>query len=748
MRLRALVVVAASIGLHACDTEPEPASSVAGPAGVGLEPAYVGLEICAGCHEDQARRWSGSHHALAMQAATEDTVSGDFANAEFAQHDLVTTFSRRDAQYRVRTDGADGRLGEFPVRYTFGVYPLQQYLVELPNGNLQALSVAWDSRPENEGGQRWFHVYGDERIDHTDVLHWTRASQNWDTMCADCHSTGLVKRFDLATGLFDTAWAEINVACEACHGPGSRHVAWAAAPDDSADKGLSNVLDERRSVSWLLDVETGNSRRSEPRKTNGEIETCAPCHSRRSRITGLPLPGDDFLNGYLPALIDPPLYHVDGQIRDEVYVYGSFLQSRMHRHGVTCSDCHEPHSLNLRAPGSNVCLQCHATEKFSATDHHLHEPDSPGADCVECHMPPATYMQVDPRHDHSFRIPRPDLSIQFGTPNACNRCHTDRSAQWATEFLRQNLRLHGSDTSHWTRRLAEAAQPRARSRDLLLGLISDIEVPAIIRATAITRLELTGDTLSSAIVGERAGSSDPLIRWAVARSLQSAHPTVAARYGPGLLDDPIRAVRLAAASALAPLGIEALPAADYPKLEKALDEYVVAQMVSPERAESHVNIGNLQGQLKRFEKAERSFRTAMTLNPDFIPAYVNLADLYRLQEREADIEGLLHMALERRPEQPALHYSLGLSLVRQGRTAEAVTELGIAAESDFAVPRFAMAYALVIDAQGRSDDAIAYLESALLRFNDDPALLATLGNIYQRTGNEEGARALAKRLTD
>jgi tetratricopeptide (TPR) repeat protein len=744
--VQGLIVAAIASGLGACGGEQDSGPVISESDLGALTPEYVGAEVCAGCHEEQSGLWAGSHHDRAMQVATPDTVLADSSVASFDHNGVQTTFSRQDDQYFVTTEDADGQLREFPIRYTFGVYPLQQYLVELPNTNLHALGVAWDSRLSADGGQRWFHVYGDERIDHDDVLHWTRMSQSWASMCADCHSTGLEKKFDLDSGIFETSWEALNVSCEACHGPGSRHVVWAGSSRATTDKGLQPPLDERRSVSWIADGETGNSRRSEPRNSSQEIDTCAPCHSRRSLIAESPGTGDEFLNGYLPALIQPPLYHVDGQIRDEVYVYGSFLQSRMHAKGVTCSDCHEPHSLKLRAPGSGVCLQCHSAEKFSTVEHQLHQSGSEGAECVGCHMPATTYMQVDPRRDHSFRIPRPELSVEFGTPNACNSCHTDKDANWALQVLRAKNRISVSNENHWTRRFAELQSSPAPSRELLLGLISDFEVPAIIRATAITQVPLDGDALSLTIVGQRAESSDPMIRRAVAQALEIAHPTIVAQVGPGLLDDPVRAVRIAAASALAPLSLEILPAKAYPKLEKALNEYIETQMVSAERAESHVNLGNLQRQRRRLESSEQSYLTAIRLNPDFVPAYVNLADLYREQEREENGEQLLRRAIEVRPEQPALHHSLGLNLVRQGRMLEAVPELELAAASDMATARYAIAYALAIDAQGRSVESIAYLQNALTRFNDDPVLLATLANIYRRMGNEEAAQALSQRL--
>ena len=730
--------------LNACD---EPGDQQATPPMTAAEPTYVGAVVCSGCHAEQAELWSGSHHELAMQPATADYVLGDFDNATFRHNGVVSSFYRREGRYFTTTDGPDGELAEYPVVYTFGVDPLQQYIVEMADGRLQALGIAWDSRPAHAGGQRWFHVYGDEPIAHDDVLHWTQLSQSWDSMCAECHTTGVEKSFDLATVTFATEWSEINVACEACHGRGSRHVAWAEAGGAGDDSGLPVRFDERHDVDWVADIATGNSARSRPRATSVEIDTCAPCHSRRSRIAEHLPPGETLLDGYLPALPRPPLYHADGQILDEVYVYGSFLQSRMYQKGVTCSDCHEPHSLSLRAPGSRVCLQCHVSDRFANADHQLLEPGSRDVVCVDCHMPETTYMQVDARRDHSFRVPRPDLSVKYGTPNACNACHPDKSAAWAVAALK-DLDREPRVTGHWVESLLAAHEDRATDGGELLRLAADALAPGIIRATAITGLSMGGDPAAVAIVGERAASSDPLIRWAVARSLQQSHPAVAAEVGPGLLIDPVKGVRLEAVSALAPLGLELLPPASVVDLERGIDEYVAAQLVNAERPEAHINIGNLQVGRSRFEAAEDAYRTALQLNDRFVPAYVNLADLFRALGRDDEGEALLRQGLERVPadSRAALHYSLGLTLVRRSRLPDAIGELGIAANSAAAEPQYVLAYALALDAQGESRAAAEELEDSLRRFGDYPQLVAALVNVYQRMGDTEAAAALAARV--
>ena len=212
---------------------------------------YMGAAACVSCHASESAAWHGSQHAMAMQEANPQSVLGNFNDAEFTHAGVTNRFYRRDDEFYVRTDGPDGKLTDYRIAYTFGVNPLQQYLIEFPDGRLQALPIAWDTRPAAEGGQHWFHLHPDEAITHDDELHWTRPAQNWNFMCADCHSTGLRKNYDPETNRFHTQWAEIDVACEACHGPGSRHLAWAQAkqegkPWQGDDKGLTVRLDYPR----------------------------------------------------------------------------------------------------------------------------------------------------------------------------------------------------------------------------------------------------------------------------------------------------------------------------------------------------------------------------------------------------------------------------------------------------------------------------------------------------------------------
>ncbi len=366
-----------------------------------------------------------------MQHATEQTVLGNFNDATYSFQGVQSSFFRRDGRYFIRTDGPDGQLADFEVKYTFGVAPLQQYLVELPGGRLQAVSVTWDARPREQGGQRWFRQYPNEKIDHTDELHWTRRAQNWNFMCADCHSTQVSKGYDAADDSFKTTTPKSRSVAKRATGPAPHTSNGPGARAADAGKGLTVQLDERRGVTWGRNAATGQPVRSKPRTTEREIEVCAQCHARRAQIAEGYQPGRPFMDHYLPSLLVPGLYHADGQQQDEVFIWGSWLQSRMHAAGVTCSDCHDPHTQKLRAPGNTVCAQCHDASKYDASTHHRHQQGAAGAQCANCHMPQNTYMVVDPRRDHSMRVPRPDESVALGVPNACNACHTDRDAKWA-----------------------------------------------------------------------------------------------------------------------------------------------------------------------------------------------------------------------------------------------------------------------------------------------------------------------------
>jgi tetratricopeptide (TPR) repeat protein len=720
-----------------------------GSAQAASDGDYIGSETCAGCHRVEYDRWQGSHHDLAMQVANDMTVLGDFDDVKFSRFGVTSTFFRQGEKFLVKTDSADGSLQTFEIIYTFGVYPLQQYLVEFPGGRMQALSIAWDARPQGEGGQRWFHLYPAEKITSDDPLHWTQPSQNWNNMCAECHSTRLQKNYDAKTRRFTTTWSEVNVACEACHGPGADHQrfvkresGWEALQESL---GLKVQLNERRGVHWEMDVDGSTARRSHPRDSAREIETCARCHSRRSPISSGYRHGEPLLDHYLPSLLADGLYHADGQIDDEVYVYGSFVQSKMHAAGVTCSDCHEPHSLDLKAPGNGVCLQCHQADVYNTPKHHFHEAESIGASCAECHMPAKNYMVVDPRHDHSMRIPRPDLSVSIGTPNACTSCHAGESDEWAAN---QVVEWYGELTPGHQNyaEILQAARRGSGSGEDLAKLVRNLETPAIARATALSEIGpyLSNETLD--VLARGVTDVDPVVRTAVLSTLENAPVQIRVRFAFPMLQDPVRVVRMEAARILASIPKGDLPSEQRQMLDAASEEYIDAQLASAERPEAQTNLGNFYAAQGERRPAIEAYRTAIELAPYYLPAYINLADFYRRLGREDDALELLQGAIRQNPDAASAHYALGLTLVRLQRHQAALESLELAARLDPADANLVYVYGIALNSLGQSPLAIETLKNALRLHPANREILTALVSILRDSGDISGAEFYAGKL--
>lgn len=685
-----------------------------------------------------------------MQEATSGSVRGNFDGATFTAHGITSTFTNRDGKYFVRTDGPDGKTGDFEIAYTFGVDPLQQYLVRFPDGRLQPLSIAWDTRPASDGGERWFHLYPDETISAGDVLHWTSPAQSWNAMCADCHSTNVRKNYDLDANRYDTRWSEINVGCEACHGPGADHVTWAKNREDgesvpSTSNGITVPLSAGAAAAWVMQPKNGIAQRSVPLASRLEIETCAPCHSRRRLLSDRVEPGAAYMSAHRPALLEDGLYYADGQIDDEVFEYGSFLQSAMYRAGVTCSDCHDPHSLKLRADGNTLCGQCHQPEKFDVAAHHHHPEGSTGASCAACHMPMKTYMVVDDRRDHSFRVPRPDLSTAIGAPNTCNVCHTEKSARWAADTIR-GWQTTVTAKPHFAMALHSGRTGMANAEPQLIELAADGDQPGIARATALSLLQQHASPRSVTAVVVAASDDDPLVRMGAAQAAEYFPPEVRATTLAPLLDDPILAVRLQAALSLAD-GPSALNARQRSRLDVALEEYRRAEMVNADRPDAHVNLGLLALRLGRTEEAESAYLTAIKVGPYFVPAYVNLADLYRALGQDDRGEVLLRQALEIDTENPDIRHALGLLLVRRGRKDAALEELRRAADHATR-PAHRFTYGIALYDAGAAPRAIEVLIANLRAFPSHRDTLIALATIHRQAGDRAAAREYARKLVD
>jgi tetratricopeptide (TPR) repeat protein len=738
----------------------------------GTQPTYVGRNKCIACHTTQFHAWANSHHDLAMDLATPQTVLGDFNDAELEHFGVTSRMFRRDGRYMIHTEGPDGQLADFEIKYVFGVDPLQQYMVEFDRpadaaaheiGRVQVLRVSWDTR-----AKKWFYLSPPdvaERLRPDDDLHWTGVAQRWNNMCADCHSTNLQKNYDPARLDYHTTFTEIDVSCEACHGPGSLHVQLAESRSLFWDRRLGYALAPLKST-----------------EGNTQIETCAKCHARRRTVHPGFRPGHEFCDYYAPELLSEHTYHADGQILDEVYEYGSYTQSKMYHKKVRCTDCHDPHTTKVKFNDNRLCTSCHQhpAAKYDSPAHVRHKEGSAGGLCVSCHMPSTTYMEVDPRRDHGMRVPRPDLSVDLGTPNACTGCHLDRAklpdekrnslkdyAAWLAAARQGDGEVKSQlasvdkwarDTAlgwygppkdpkpHFAHALAAAWRGAAEAESQLAAVVADREVAPIVRATAVSQLARYdgAEAVASALAALK--DRDPLVRAAAVGSLQGvpeyrlSSDELAEAVGP-LLVDPVRLVRTEAARILAGVPTRALDSEQRRAHALAIAEFEAGMLEDSDRAGAHLMLGTLYETLGRVEDAVAAYRTAMRVEPRATGPRTNLAalldrqaeelvrqatqaasmrdiatasalaeraDQYRGEVTKLRVEELNFLARDAKllPGNAALQYRYGLALYLQGWEKDAEAALTKAAELEPRTPDFLLALALLYQKQQRFDKAV------------------------------------------
>jgi predicted CXXCH cytochrome family protein len=696
-----------------------------------LAPTYVGSDQCIDCHQAEYSQWQLSDHHRAMQRPDEKTVLGDFNDTTVVFHGIETRFFRQGRDFMVATAGRDGKPGVFKIDYTFGHYPLQQYLVDVGKGHLQALNLAWDSRSKEQGGRRWYHLQADEYIDPEHPFYWTRHLANANSRCIECHATDMRKNFDPENSGYATSWSETGVGCESCHGPASNHVDLAAANKLIADNTGFNRKRMPR-LNWAFRGENNIALPSSNRD-DSYIDTCGGCHSRRSSIGDVTAQAD-YHDQYRLALLDPGLYFGDGQIDDEVFVLGSFLQSKMALQGVTCNNCHSPHSGKLIAQGNGLCTQCHKPGRFDTDEHHHHLADSAGAQCVNCHMPERVYMTIDPRRDHSFPIPDPDFSIDTGTPNACTSCHQDKSNEWAQTTLRswgvtqrQNVwaRLNRGLTLQDSMVFKEYAE---RS--------SVLNPPPIRQATLIEKLAGFPSRLAMETSSRYLSDPNPLIRRAAVSALQSMPPQVRWQLLKPLIEDPVKSVRLEVARSLSDV-LSQLSDPDAKRLGKLIDEYREWLDYNADTPAGQLAIGILESGMGFSILAEQAYLKAIAIESNYVPALINLADMYREIGSDGEAGALLQRALEIAPDSANANHAYGLYLVRSGKQGEALDYLATATRQEDTNPRHVYVYAVALDSTGQTDAAIQIIDEASGRWPNNIDLYYLQVSYMDKTGNTQ-----------
>jgi tetratricopeptide (TPR) repeat protein len=708
-------------------------------------PFFTGRASCIECHKKEDDLWSGSHHDMAMDTATAANVLGNFDNYEFRHKGATHHLFRRDGKFFINTNGPDGKFADFQVAYTFGYTPLQQYLIPFEGGRLQCLPIAWDTEKK-----RWFHlgdtVYSGQNIKPDNWLYWTNQAQNWNGMCADCHSTNLRKNYDPVKNRFRTTWSEIDVSCEACHGPASDHIEWAKLPEGSRP----------------ADVNTGLIIRTRNLDNKELLNVCARCHSRRSIMGDYDNNNEDLLNYMIPQLITTPIYHADGQILEEDYEYASFTQSKMFEKGIKCNDCHDSHSVKTLKSDNQLCLKCHRPDIYDSPSHHFHkmavagvspalvnrgEPQykqGTGSQCVNCHMVGRYYMGVDYRRDHSFRNPRPDLTISIGTPNACNDCHKDKTTAWSQGFIEKwygaRKRAHYGETFTAANRRDPKATP-----DLILYAGNEL-LPLMVRATAVSLLANYDDSLSRKAVEKALTDPYSLIRHSAINGFNPEDIKSFEKLMKPLLNDPVKGIRIEAAIRLSTVPEEQLSDPVKKARRVALQEYTDVNLYVSDFPGGRYNLGIMYANAGELEKAAESYRSALKTDNLFYMAKVNLATVYNQQGKNDEAERLLRDVLNESPEIYQVNYSLALLLAEKGNIPESRKYFLKAAELLPDHPRILYNLALLENSQGNKSQAEIYLLKALERepFNYD--FLYAICTFYLENKENRKAAVYARQL--
>ncbi|KJZ43710.1 tetratricopeptide repeat protein [Pseudomonas fluorescens] len=710
-----------------------PVAQPAKPQPVAVAPAtMVDEQQCQGCHSEQVKDWQGSHHQLAMQEANAETMLGDFKNVTFKAENETTRFSRKGDGFWVNTPGIDGKNADFKVAYTFGIAPLQQYLIEVGEGRLQALGVAWDTEKH-----RWFHLYPGQGVNFKDPLHWSKPSQNANFMCVECHTTGYKRNFEVAKNTFDSHWNSLGVGCQACHGPASNHLAWTAKKDDLVHAGFAVDLKDKNATV--------------------EIETCARCHSRRAPLGDGFTAGKRLMDDYLPSTLTRELYALDGKIKDEVFEHGSFAQSKMFDKGVRCSNCHNPHSTELKAPGNGVCLQCHNSagktsvagvngqglqaKNYDSIEHTRHTMGQPGSQCVDCHMPGKFYMGNDFRHDHSFSIPNPERAKKLGTPDACLTCHQGKAGDKVTEQFKlwntTTAQAPRYDESLW---LIRNGQPGAAQA--LYEQLQRSNLPAIQRATLLAELPLYPSEQALKLATQDLNHPAPQVRESAVRAISAfLPPPERASLLTPLLHDPVKAVRIVAARDLLSVARNGLGSAQ-DNWNAAIAEYEDVQKNLAERAEANLNLAMLYQASGRSGEVEALLRTALKRDPDFYPALVTLVQWLEANGRSQDAQTLLEQSLKEHPDAALLQHTQGLSLVRAGKSAQAMPALRTAAQLEPQNAQYGYVLAVALHDSGKVDEACQELERLLKVQPANRNARLSLIQYYLDNGQEPKAQVL------
>jgi predicted CXXCH cytochrome family protein len=686
------------------------------------ENAFVGDQTCRTCHANEYKAWTGSGHFKAMLPAGDSTVRGDFNNKTLVADGVTSHFFKKDGKFYINTQGEDGQNHDFEVKYTFGYYPLQQYLIEFPGGRMQATRVSWDVK-----SKKWFHQYAGQKIPPHDWLHWTGNAQNWNTMCARCHSTNLQKNFIDETDSYHTTYNEVNVSCETCHGPGKQHVEYVGSNDYKKGNKVSG--------SFLIAGKAAGQME--------QINTCTPCHARVTEISPHHIAGKELMQNFIPEIPTTEHYYADGQANDEDFIYTSFAQSKMFSRGVKCTNCHEPHTAKLLFSGNELCAQCHA-KTYDNPSHTFHAIGSEGAQCKNCHMPGKFYMGNDFRYDHTFRVPRPDLSVKYGTPNACNNCHKNKSSNWAAEAV---VKWYGPNRRyHFAEDLIPGSRIDENSEAHLIRLLKDTSVPDIVKAGSASYLGNIHSVNSLNALLYCLKQPDANVRYRALKSLDGFPPNQWLNEVGPLLNDSVRAVRTAAADLFITIPANQIPSNFYDAFVKAkteLNDYLIYQS---DFAMGEVMLGDYFLKQNNYFTAINYYQKGLKKDTALNYARLNLSVAYNLSQQNSMALQVLQDAVKSEPKNERAWFNLALLYNEMNNKDGAANALGKAVDLKSTNPRVYYNYGLLLQQKGKNRQAIDMYNLGLRIDPEDEQLNYALALLLLQTGQSEAAKKPASVL--
>lgn len=687
------------------------------------ENSYTGNMSCRVCHSTEHEQWTTSHHFKSMQPANDSTVLGNFNNASLSTDGVITRFFKADGKFIINTEGDDGKLYDFEVKYVFGFTPLQQYLVEFPGGRMQASRASWDTKQ-----QKWFHQNAGQKIPAGDWLHWTGNAQNWNTMCASCHSTNVKKGYNSESDTYHTTFNDDNVSCESCHGPGKNHIEYIEEEDYKAGKKITGSL---------LKLYKGSGQMA-------EINICAYCHARREEITGSGLPGDEMLNDFIPDIPTTDFYYADGQINDEDYNLTPFMQSKMFNRGIRCTNCHNPHSGKLKIIGAAVCGQCHDQTKYNDINHTMHPAKTAEVSCISCHMPSKIYMGNDLRHDHSFRIPRPDLTVKYGVPNTCNSCHKNKSAGWAADKISANfgdIRKY-----HFSEDLIPGSLLDNTSEGHLYKLLGDTATPVVIRAAAIYYLSRLQNEVSVTAIVNYLKDSNSLVRYTALKSLATYSPDKWKDAVAPLLYDPVKAVRIGAANLFINLSPSQIKPAFTEAFSKVKDELYKYIMFQTDFAQGSAMAGEYFHKQNDLAMAKKYYLMALAKDSQLAGVRLNLAVILNVDGENQEALQQLLIASKLEPKNDQVFFSLGLLYAELKQFDRAGESLKKAFTINRNNVKAQYNYGILLQQRNKTADAEKVYKQALQADPASAEVLNALLILYLQTNQIAKAKATGKLL--